>query len=370
MEIDKTSKNMLDTNAKVDLRYFIKLAIEKKIAWSMLKFFLNDLTCTFDKSKQVIDILVIELEDLVTKFQNRIDEITGKDEANSVQNDDIEGGKEKKNATQFKTFSDSDHSEILGDSEENDLAEELEENKVDSAKDGKEDQNFQFCEVTDFEKSLHISDEEEFLMKDEIVETPTSDQRTEEKLFHNDKKEVIPDIELSRFYEFIGNNKENQSDVKNKSKSVVKDTYQCKVCRRTFSKGNLGLHINPQDCEKCRKTFCNILTFKKHECYQTFEKPFQCNTCGESFRRKLTLKRHEIIHTGEKPFQCKICNMCFAEKGKLTVHDRTHTGERPFQCNMCSKAFKSNYNLKRHLKIHEQIKKSIIEGKNDVKSKE
>ena len=259
---------------------------------------------------------------------------------------------------------------IFDDSEENNLANELEENK-DSARNGKEDQNVQFCKVTDFEKFLQSSDKEEFLMKDEIVETPTSDQRTEEILIHdNYKEEGIPDIKLSRFYEFIGNNKEKQSDVKNKSKSVVKDTYQCKVCRRTFSKGNLGLHINPQDCEKCRKTFCNILTFKKHECYQTFEKPFQCNTCGESFRRKLTLKRHEIIHTGEKPFQCKICNMCFAEKGKLTVHDRTHTGERPFQCNMCSKAFKSNYNLKRHLKIHEEIKKSMIEGKNDVKSKE
>ena len=186
-----------------------------------------------------------------------------------------------------------------------------------------------------------------------------------------DNKKEISDTQLSRFYEFIGSKENDQSQGKEKSAFNVKGKYQCNICGKTFhNKDQHLMHLNLQDCETCKKTFCNMVTFRNHECYLTFEKPFQCNTCSKSFRHKVTLKRHEMIHTGEKPFQCKICNMCFAEKAKLIVHDRTHTGERPFQCNLCTKAFKSNYNLKRHLKIHKEIEKRMIEGKNDVKSKE
>ena len=300
-----------DTNQRVtvDFQYFITSAIQKEFSWKTLAFFLTDLTTTLDQSREVIRLLVQELEVWVGKASSeRVDSIA-KNGQNILQSEET-------------------------------------------------------CKVTkeakDFVKFEQSSENEEFLMKDEIVETPSSEEWTEEKFIHDDNKdEIIPDIQLSRFYEFVGSNENDQTQEKDKSAFNVKGKNQCNICGKTFHNKDLHLmHINPKDCEICKKTFCNTFTFKKHECYQTFEKPFQCNTCGEHFRRRLTLEAHERIHTGEKPFQCKICKMCFRVKNKLAVHDRTHTGERPFQCKMCSKAFKSSWNLRRHKKIHAELETS------------
>ena len=46
----------------VDFKYFIQSAIEKKISWNVLTYILTDLAPSLDKSKEVIEILVQELE--------------------------------------------------------------------------------------------------------------------------------------------------------------------------------------------------------------------------------------------------------------------------------------------------------------------
>ena len=51
----------------VDFEYFIQMAVQKKITWSTLAFFLIDLAPTLEKSKQVIETLVQELEKWVLK---------------------------------------------------------------------------------------------------------------------------------------------------------------------------------------------------------------------------------------------------------------------------------------------------------------
>ena len=54
----------------VDFEYFIQMAVQKKITWSTLTFFLIDLAPTLNKSKQVIETLVQELEKWVSKVEN------------------------------------------------------------------------------------------------------------------------------------------------------------------------------------------------------------------------------------------------------------------------------------------------------------
>ena len=67
-----TLENHGQNNKKVlvDFEYFIQLAIQKNITWSTLIFFLHDLAPTLEKSKQVIETLVQELEKWVLKVEN------------------------------------------------------------------------------------------------------------------------------------------------------------------------------------------------------------------------------------------------------------------------------------------------------------
>ena len=65
----------LDQSVRVDFQYFIQSAIEKKLSWESLAHFLTDLAPTLEKSRQVIKILVQELEKWVVspevfKFQD------------------------------------------------------------------------------------------------------------------------------------------------------------------------------------------------------------------------------------------------------------------------------------------------------------
>ena len=50
------------TFTKVDFKYFLQLAIHQEMSWAMLGVLLNNLTPTLDKSKQLIKILLKELQ--------------------------------------------------------------------------------------------------------------------------------------------------------------------------------------------------------------------------------------------------------------------------------------------------------------------
>ena len=64
-EVDKEKEIV-----KVDFRYFIQSAIQKNLPWHTLATFLTDLAPTLEKCKQIIKILVYELEKWVTKAEN------------------------------------------------------------------------------------------------------------------------------------------------------------------------------------------------------------------------------------------------------------------------------------------------------------
>ena len=58
------------TKVLLDLKYFIQLAIWRKITWNALAFLLIDLAPTLEKSKAVIETLVQQLEKWVSKLEN------------------------------------------------------------------------------------------------------------------------------------------------------------------------------------------------------------------------------------------------------------------------------------------------------------
>ena len=57
------------SETKLNFRYFIKMALQKKISWDTLLVFLDDLTPTLVQSKQAIEVLVKELQTLQSKVQ-------------------------------------------------------------------------------------------------------------------------------------------------------------------------------------------------------------------------------------------------------------------------------------------------------------
>ena len=52
------------SETKLNFRYFIQMALQKKISWETLLAFLDDLTPTLIQSKQAIEVLVKEFQKL------------------------------------------------------------------------------------------------------------------------------------------------------------------------------------------------------------------------------------------------------------------------------------------------------------------
>ena len=69
MEANVDQNNEPKAKMMVDFKYFIKSATEKKLPWSTLACFLTDLAPTLEKSKEIIKILVQELEIWVSKVE-------------------------------------------------------------------------------------------------------------------------------------------------------------------------------------------------------------------------------------------------------------------------------------------------------------
>ncbi|KAK9472868.1 uncharacterized protein V1510DRAFT_416268 [Dipodascopsis tothii] len=51
-----------------------------------------------------------------------------------------------------------------------------------------------------------------------------------------------------------------------------------------------------------------------------YNRPFRCEKCMQSFSRNHDLKRHERIHLDVKPFPCPSCEKSFSRKDALKRH--------------------------------------------------
>ena len=103
---------------RVNFQYFIQSAVKEELPWKTLASFLTDLTTSLDQSKEVIKILVEELQVWVTKAKSeaKIAEIVEK-EQNYAKDDSIDI-----ECSAIKIESSNEELDNLGD--ENDLVEE------------------------------------------------------------------------------------------------------------------------------------------------------------------------------------------------------------------------------------------------------
>ena len=317
-------------NPSLDFEYFVNLALMNKLPWDSLIVILNDWTPTLAKSKEVIEILVKELQ----KCQTYEEIYTTKLEGNIEQDDQT-----NEKLCQSQEFV------------------------------ANEDENQIFQESFEDDYSILDSVSEEGQFTEEFQDTNLGDESIEydEKL----SSEML-DRMGNQFDEFVGS-KEIQSDnIKNLEDSEMHCSNNGKSNKETIEitkqqldngvQDDPSLEMSNSEDEAIEYVAKNQTIFEELQ-YQDLdqsgakEKTFQCKTCEKCFKERNNLKRHERIHTGKTPFQCTICNKCFAHLSKLKDHESNHSEEkRHFKCNSCNKSFRTSSSLKVHELTHSSIK--------------
>ena len=175
---------------RVDFQYFIQSAVNQEISWEALKIFLTDLIPSLDKSKEVIKILVEELEKWVRKARNKVDIEKFK---NSLANDDNDIEMEHDvldfagTVEKFEPLIESKEERLQRTIEHFDDAYEAEYEEVTE-------------EVVDQGEDLDFRNED-FGESESVIKLPD---------YQNSKK--LDYFDTSQFYEFIGNDEISNSD--------------------------------------------------------------------------------------------------------------------------------------------------------------
>ena len=328
------SKPENDASSRIET--VIVMALKNEISWKMLDSLLEELTPTIEKSKQVIKILLNELQTLQLSFQ-----------------------KIKCNC----------HKMIKS---------------ADTSKDSEQECNTEVgiiepeCQL---EIENNISRDDKYTTSDIPIDNSFTASKSDNEVFGNRlQSQDLNNIALveefkDQLYTFVGNydeideanddnqltdlNEDQDKAQKQISKQNKRTQFQCTICQKSFQKlSNLKIHARvhtgevPFECKTCKKRFKQIGNLKTHEIIHTGEMPFECKTCKKRFNQINNLKRHELIHTGEVPFECKACKKRFNTSGSLKVHERFHKHEKPFICKTCDKGFAQSSHLKKHEWIH------------------
>ena len=82
----------------------------------------------------------------------------------------------------------------------------------------------------------------------------------------------------------------------------------------------------------------------------------QCELCGKILSNKKNLKKHIKLHSNIRNYVCKICNKSYKRSDHLRRHMITHDpNPNYFECEFCFKRFSLNYHLTSHLQnVHKQ----------------
>ena len=148
--------------------------------------------------------------------------------------------------------------------------------------------------------------------------------------------------------------------------------YHCTVCEDEFClKVFLDEHLFKVHgirgdirhfCDTCGKGFPSSGRLREHskthlEKDNTFK--FTCELCGDEFVHAYTFRAHKNRH--DKKFECEICDKIFGVRKWFEQHMRRHDGIKDFKCYVCKK----EYTSMRSLRMHKEIKHSIISDKKE-----
>ena len=380
-----TSMNNFDNGINVDHKSLIDLATQNKIPWEMLALLLENLIPTLDKSKQIIKLLIQELQTIhieLQKKQNSTGHLQANDmDSHSVEMDqDDELNQTVEGRSEFDDDNDksSETSNIDALQEDDDVQLDIESNENIF---GKEDE------------SAVVIEKESYLFKNEFSQFSSSRRHKRinpgksEKLIiiplKNQNKQVrdetvIKTENVNEFEEIADetfesiDNEENdlqnhgtengenlEKDFSNedpqKVNSKKSSKYQCKICPSSFKTSwHLKRHETIHNAEKlfkckfCPKKVRRADNLINHEARHAMTK-YSCKICFQSFNTPQILSQHEKVHV-QIIRKCNICKKTFNKSTTLEIHKNTHTGEKPFKCKLCPKSYADPSSCRQHYK--------------------
>ena len=347
----------LDTKNLFNFKYLIKCTLDGKITWATLTFFLNDLTPTLPKAKDLLKIMLKEFEAFhkksignpMKKEKKQDDgELDQKDETveeNIFELDEYDNNFEilQENESSDKTLNDDDFEN------ENDVHDEI--------------KNFgcQLCNEKFHNGSKlkkHIDEKHNKEKNFEFQEAQLLADEIEENIEINDI-DIGDDLEKN---EDIFNDTDHKDDKIDKENEASKEPFKCLNCDKEYTlkhsfrsklerlKFHKGVHTFLKvKCRFCGKELRSQASLTQHERTHTGEKPFSCEHCEKSFTSIDALKKHNNTHSDEKPYQCRTCGKMFKSRLGFELHEKQHSTENQIKCNHCEKTFVFKGGLKVHL---------------------
>ena len=282
---------------KIDFCYFIQMALEKNISWEMLAIFLNDLTPTLEKSKEVIDILLKELQTLQLKLDENLkantEEVTEKlseDCLNSVNEVSVESEPNSdQNQLDHRYEHSFAHSEVESLNEEHNDEDGVDKNNESLLEDRNEQRNLQaFPSLIKMNvNEIQVNIEGMVNLNDISFDNdnPSGNNHDENEFEVFEKKvESLPD--------------EKQEDYKNDLQQNL--TAVLPKTEKLDQNDHDQIEINSLDLNNTRHMQINHV--------QESKKKSECKICGIIVKH---LKVHMIVHSDKKP-KCKACNKTFS----------------------------------------------------------
>ena len=237
---------------KVNFRYFIFLAMQNKMSWEGVGFVLDDLASTLSKSKEVIQVLLKELQLMHSKNQ--------------------------KNHIEAETMNTETENAII------------EEDSIDqtSTENGFETDNNvpEFIDVNDF----HENSEEITEINIDVQDQPKY-------------SDYVADPEIN--FEAESLDDDTSSEGENFSEGIEKEDESQKI---SINMPEINSQIVEEvvetngksfECETCHKTFNLARNLKRHMKRHKPEKKFQCKTCNKCLQLM-------AVKNGFNPCSCRI----------------------------------------------------------------
>lgn len=150
-------------------------------------------------------------------------------------------------------------------------------------------------------------------------------------------------------------------DIKN-----VED-FDSPICSKSYNTQSL---LGDHRCEICNSIFGTAQLLLEHTEghikteVEKHEEKFQCPDCELSFPKRRSLAMHKKKHKsnkniGKSEFVCDVCDKRFALKNLLRRHVKLHSNVRPFKCKKCPKRYSRQDQLREHMNKHEGNKRNI-----------